>query len=413
MSNFDPTAPLLTRKPLSEIEFIGLFAVMMSLTALTIDAMLPAFAYIAQDLQVTDYHQTQWIISAFILGMVFGEVLFGPLSDALGRKRSIALGIGVYILGTLVALLSSSLEMLLLGRFIQGFGVSGPKIVSRALIRDLFKGAVMARIMSFIMMVFLLVPLIAPAVGQLVMALGSWRWIFVMLLLQSLIALMWFYWRQPETLAPEHRKPLKLANLLLDGRDILRRSNVMAYIWLLGCIFGGLMLYLSTAQSIFQDIYQVGDDFPLYFALMASGSSLMSFLNGKIVLRVGMKICVYGALLALVGLSLLLSIIVLKHDGVPPFNWFLGICMLMFSCFGVVFGNVNAMAMEPLGHVAGLGASLISSLSSLLATVFAVSIGWFYHSTLTPFATGFFVLSVASLGFMWFAQHGTAIKGHD
>ncbi|AEF56225.1 multidrug effflux MFS transporter [Marinomonas posidonica] len=410
MSSSDSIALDSSIKQLPEAEFITLFALMMSLTALTMDAMLPAFSFISQDLLIENYQHTQWIISAMILGMVFGEITFGPLSDALGRKNSIVLGIAIYLVGTLVALLSSSLEMLLAGRLIQGFGVSAPKIVSRALIRDLYKGAAMARIMSFIMMVFLLVPLLAPAIGQLVMQLGNWRWIFAMLLIQSLLALAWFCWRQPETLPKERRIPLQWSSLMSDAKDILSRKEVMAYTALLGCVFGGLMLYISTAQSIFQDIYLVGEDFPLYFAMMVIGSSVMNFFNGKIVLRVGMKVCVYFALSVMVCLSFVLSILVLNYDGVPPFFWFMAICMLMFSCFGMVFGNVNAMAMEPLGRTAGLGASLISSLSSMIAIVLAVSVGQFYHNTLTPFATGFFMLSVMSVALMLLAGRFSSLK---
>ncbi|BFM50396.1 multidrug effflux MFS transporter [Marinomonas sp. THO17] len=393
--------PIIKRLP--EREFIILFALMMSLTALTTDAMLPAFAFIAKDLAIENYQHTQWIISAMILGMVFGEITFGPLSDAIGRKKSIGIGIGIYLIGTLVALLSSSLEVLLVGRLIQGFGVSAPKIASRAMIRDLYKGAAMARIMSFIMMIFLLVPLLAPAIGQLVMQLGNWRWIFAMLLVQSLIALTWLYWRQPETLSIEARIPLHWRNLLRDAGNIMSHTDVMAFTLMLGCIFASLMLYISTAQSIFQDIYEVGADFPLYFAMMAIGSSVMNFFNAKIVLRVGMKACVFFALTLMVCLSFVLTLLVLSYDGVPPFVYFMGICMAMFSCFGMVFGNVNAMAMEPLGRTAGLGASMISSISSLVAILLSVSIGQFYHNTLTPFATGFFLLSMASAGLMFLA----------
>ncbi|WP_394183067.1 multidrug effflux MFS transporter [Marinomonas posidonica] len=410
MSSSDPVVRNPSIKRLPEVEFITLFALMMSLTALTTDAMLPAFSFIAQDLAIDNYQHTQWIISAMILGMVFGEITFGPLSDAIGRKKSIGIGIGIYLVGTLVALCSMSLEMLLLGRMIQGFGVSAPKIASRALIRDLYKGAAMARIMSFIMMVFLLVPLLAPAIGQLVMQLGNWRWIFAMLLIQSLIALAWLFWRQPETLPKKRRIPLHWRSLLRDARDIINHKEVMAFTLLLGCIFGSLMLYISTAQSIFQDIYGVGDDFPLYFAMMAIGSSIMNFFNGKIVLRVGMKACVYFALTLMVCLSFVLSLVVLSYDGVPPFVYFMGICMAMFSCFGMVFGNVNAMAMEPLGRTAGLGASMISSLSSFVAIVLSASIGLFYQNTLTPFATGFFLLSVTSAALMFVAIRFSSLK---
>ncbi|RBP78266.1 Bcr/CflA family efflux MFS transporter [Marinomonas rhizomae] len=381
-------------KRLAEKELVALFALMMSLTALSMDAMLPAFPFIAESLAIVDYQKTQWIVSAMILGMVFGEIFFGPLSDAIGRKKSILLGISVYLMGSLVALSASSIEVFLLGRMIQGFGVAGPKIASRALIRDMYKGAAMARIMSFVMMVFILVPMLAPSIGQLVLQVADWRWIFGLLMAQASIAGAWLLLRQPETLSKENRIPLNRKRLMADVRIVLSRRDVMAYTVLLGCIFGGLMLHISTAQSIFQDVYETGDRFPLFFAMLAIGSAVINFSNGKIVLRVGMLRCVIGALTVLLSTAFILLFVSLLFDGVPPFALFMGLGMVMFSCFGMVFGNVNAMAMEPLGKMAGLGASLISSLSSLLAIVLSTFVGQFYNFTVIPLASGFVLFSM-------------------
>lgn len=385
------------KRKLPEKEFIALFALMMSLTALSMDAMLPAFPLIAESLAIVDYQQTQWIVSAMILGMVFGEIIFGPLSDAIGRKKSILIGISIYILGAVVALLASSIEVFLLGRMIQGLGVAGPKIASRALVRDLYKGADMARIMSFVMMVFMLVPLLAPAIGQLVIQVADWHWIFALLIMQAAMAGGWLLFRQPETLAPQNRIPLNRKRLMADVRVIVGRRDVMAFTVLLGCIFAGLLLHISTAQSIFQDVYQTGNRFPLFFAMLAIGSSIISFSNGKIVQRVGMLPCVVSALSVLLLASCVLLIVSLFFDGVPPFALFMGLGMVMFSCLGMVFGNVNAMAMEPLGKMAGLGASLISSLSSLIAIVLSTLVGQFYNFTAVPLASGFVLFSFIAL----------------
>ncbi|MBJ7538062.1 multidrug effflux MFS transporter [Marinomonas sp. C1424] len=381
---------------------------MMSLTALSMDAILPAFSHIAADLNIQDYQQTQWIISAMVFGMVFGEIVFGPLSDTLGRKKSIFLGVGIFIIGSFIALLASSLTMLLVGRMIQGLGVSGPKIVSRAMIRDMYKGAAMARIMSYVMMIFILVPLLAPFLGQLVMLLGSWRWVFAVLIAQALIASIWMWLRQPETLPKEKRVPFVFSQIAQNTYLIVSRRDVMAFTLLLGCVFACVMFYISIAQSIFQDIYQVGERFPLYFALLAIGSSLVNFFNAKIVMRIGMKRCVYGALMIMISLSFLLLVVVWSFDGVPPFHLFMGICMVLFSCLSMVFGNVNAMAMEPLGQTAGLGASIISSLSSFIAIILSVTVGLFYHFTLTPLAAGFLVFSCIAIACLVFATRSSS-----
>ena len=385
------------QRRLAEKEFIALFALMMSLTALSMDAMLPAFPQIAASLAIVDYQQTQWIVSAMILGMVFGEIVFGPLSDAIGRKKSILIGVSIYLLGSVIALLATSIEVFLLGRMIQGFGVAGPKIASRALVRDLYKGAAMARIMSFVMMVFILVPMLAPSLGQLVIKVADWRWIFALLMIQASVAGGWLLLRQPETLLKENRVPLNRKRLMADVRIILSRRDVMAFTILLGCIFGGLMLYISTAQSIFQDVYDTGDRFPLFFAMLAIGSSIINFSNGKIVLRVGMLRCVIGALSVMFLTAFILLVAAFFFDGVPPFVLFMGLGMVMFSCLGMVFGNVNAIELEPLGNMAGLGASLISSLSSLIAIVLATIAGQFYNFTVIPLASGFVIFSLIAL----------------
>lgn len=395
-------------KRLPEKELVALFALMMSLTALSMDSMLPAFPYIAEALAIKDYQKTQWIVSALIFGMVFGEIVFGPVSDAIGRKKSIVIGICIYIIGSLIALSASSLTVFLIGRMIQGFGVAGPKIASRALIRDMYKGAAMARIMSFVIMVFILVPLLAPTVGQLIIQVANWHWIFALLIAQATIAAVWLMIRQTETLSKENRIPINRTRLITDIGIILKRRDVVAFTILLGSMFAGLMLYISTAQSIFQDIYQTGDRFPFFFAMFAIGISFVNFYNGKIVQRVGMLPCVTSALKVLIIMSFLLLVFALYFDGVPPFVLFMSLGMVMFSCLGMVFGNVNAMAMEPLGKMAGLGASLISSLSSLLAIFLSAAVGQFYQATVIPLASGFVMFSVLALIML---KYGNRFRG--
>jgi DHA1 family bicyclomycin/chloramphenicol resistance-like MFS transporter len=221
---------------------------------------------------------------------------------------------------------------------------------------------------------------------------------------QATIAGIWLWRRQPETLAKENRIPLNRKRLLADVRLIIKRRDVMAFTLLLGCIFGGLLLHISTAQSIFQDVYQTGERFPLFFALLAIGTSVISFSNGKIVQRVGMLPCVIGSLSVMFVTALVLLLCALYFEGIPPFVLFMGLGMVMFSCLGMVFGNVNAMAMEPLGKMAGLGASLISSLSSLIAIVLATIAGQFYAFTVTPLASSFVVFSLIALVMLFYGH---------
>ncbi|SBS29807.1 Bicyclomycin resistance protein [Marinomonas aquimarina] len=381
------------QKALSEKEFIALFATIMSLTALSMDAVLPAFRDMANALALTDVTQIQWVVSALIAGMVFGELVFGPVSDVIGRKKSILTGVAIYILGSLIAMTAHTLEVLLLGRFIQGLGVAAPKTVSRALVRDLYQGRAMARIMSYIMVVFILVPMLAPAFGQMVLLVGDWRWIFAALMLQGLIASVWLITRQPETLAPENRHRFELKRLVREARYIVSHREVMCYTGMSGLTFAGLMLYLGMSQSIFQDLYDTGDAFPLYFAIMAGGAGLASFTNGQLVMRLGMRRLVWVALsLKLTAAnSMLLAAWLL--GGVPPLWLFLCLGVPIFFSMGLLFGNMSAMAMEPLGKMAGIASSVTSSLTSLTAVVLSVIIGAFYNFTVVPLAAGYVIFT--------------------
>lgn len=403
----DATAqpPGAARTPL---EFIAGVALLTSLTALTIDAILPGLPAIGADFAVADPRRTQLVVSMLILGMVFGELLFGPLADAAGRKPAILTGLGIYLAGAAVAALATSLPMLLAGRILQGIGVAGPKIGARALIRDRFAGDAMARIFSFVMTLFILVPLLAPAYGQLVLALAGWRAIFASFAVLALVAGAWLVLRQSETLAPERRIPLAPATLAGNTGRILRHPRVMAYTLVAGLIFGCQVTYYSTAQAIFDDLYQAGAWFPLFFALLAAGIGAAAFTNGRLVLRLGMHRQTVTALTGMMALSLLLLFAAWLGGGHPPLAVFLVLGFGLFFCVGLVFGNINALAMESLGRVAGLGASLIASVSSLVAVAVAVTVGWFYDESLYSLATGFLGCAALALGLVLLARRSQA-----
>lgn len=395
-------------KPLRTPEFVVLFSLMTSLAALSIDAILPALRQIGEALAVVDPRDTQLIISSFILGMVVGDLIFGPLSDAVGRKNAIQAGLLIFVAGTLVSMTAASLDQMLLGRIIQGIGLAGPKIASRAMIRDLYEGRAMARIMSFIFMVFILTPMLAPALGQAVLLLADWPAIFLLFLLLAAVVAPWLALRQPETLSPERRIRISVSTLCYNGALIVRHAKVMAYTLATGLIFGALVLHLSTAQALFHDLYRVTDLFPLYFAILASGVGLASYTNARLVLHYSMHGLSVIALLGMTVFAGTLLAVALQYKGVPPFSAFMVLCFLMFSCIGVLFSNLNAMAMESLGRVAGLGASLVSSISGMVAVIVAVAVGRFYDQTVAPLAAGFILAGLSALALVLAARRSTA-----
>lgn len=381
----------------TSLEHIALYALLTSLTALSIDAVLPALRAIEADLHVEPPLSTQHIISLFILGMVAGELLFGPLSDAIGRKRALVCGLVIYLAGTVLAMLAGSVEMIVLGRIVQGIGVSGPKIVTRALIRDQYEGDAMARVMSFVFVLFILVPMLAPALGQFVLAFSGWRAIFVIYMVMAAILCLWLIARQPETLAPQDRIPLTPITFARNVLRIASNRRVMLLIIATGCIFGAQLLYLSTAADLFFDVYGIEETFPVYFAALAAGIGLASFVNAQLVRRFGMLTM---ARLALVGLSvfgLAMLAASMAFAGRPPLALFMILGFAVFFCIGILFGNLNAMAMQSLGRLAGLGTSMIASGSSLVAVILAVIVGAFYDKTTVPLAIGFVLAGTVSL----------------
>ncbi|MBZ7922368.1 multidrug effflux MFS transporter [Ensifer adhaerens] len=383
--------------PTSFRERIALYALLTSLTSISIDALLPALRQIGADVGVAPPLSTQHIISLFILGMAFGELLLGPLSDAMGRKRALVLGLGVYGIGTVIAFAAGSLEMVILGRFLQGIGVSGPKIATRAMIRDQFEGDAMARVMSFMFTLFILVPMLAPTLAQGIITLAGWRSVFAVYLGVAGFLGLWLVMRQPETLPMDKRIPFRPRLLLANGRRILSHRRVSLLIVATGLVFGAQLLYLSTAADLFFDAYGIGQTFPLYFAMLATGIGLASFLNAKLVQRFGAEVMARRGFLGLAAAGLAMLAASLFWGGRPPLTVLLMLGFAAFFAVGVLFGNLNAMAMRSLGQVAGLGASLIASGSSLVATVFSIVVGAFYDGTALNLSAGFFLAGVGAL----------------
>ncbi len=389
---------------LSFVEFVALMALMMSLVAMSTDVMLPALSDIGADLGVQSDNANQLVVTLLFLGLGVGQFFYGPLSDSIGRKPAIYLGYAVFIVGTVLSIVAVNFTMMLVGRLLQGMGVAGPRSVTLALVRDQYEGRAMAQVMSFIMVVFILVPIIAPIFGQVILLVGSWRIIFVVLLALGIISLVWFALRQPETLPVARRVPLSLTRIGRGLREVFGNHVALGYTLMAGLILGAFQGYLSSAQQIFQFQYGLGMLFPLFFATNALALGLASFTNGRLVMRYGMRALARLALLTLCALSVGFVGIAWATAGQPPLWLLMGYMLLTFFCVGILFGNMNAMAMEPLGHIAGLGAAIVGSLSTLLATPLGMAIGQAYNGTVTPLVAGFAVLGLGALALMRWAD---------
>lgn len=387
-----------TARSISLLEFIALMAMITSLTALAIDAVLPALALMGQDLGATSPQQTHLVVSLFFIGMAGGQLFFGPFADARGRRLTVLLGMMIFAVGSLICMYAPSMEVMLLGRIVQAFGAAGPRIATLAIIRDQYAGEAMARVMSFIMVVFIFVPMIAPIIGQFILQWGSWHSIFSFFVGFAIVVSSWFFLRQQETLLHNKRTPFRWQTMARSSRFILTHPTVMGFTVAAGFIFGAFLAYISAAQTLFQSIYQTGEHFPYYFALLAFAVGLASFTNGQFVMRFGMRrLCEYG-LIGLIFCAALQLIANTYYAGMPPLWMFVSLLFISFFCIGILFGNLNAIAMQPLGNMAGLGAAIINSISGLMSVPIAILIGHFIHNTVTPISVGF--LSCASIAFI-------------
>ncbi|ABY34525.1 MAG TPA: Bcr/CflA family drug resistance efflux transporter [Chloroflexus aurantiacus] len=385
-------------------EFIAMMALMTSLVAMSIDLMLPALADIGADLGSPHENANQLVVTMVFLGLAIGQLLYGPLSDSIGRKPAIYLGYAMFGVGSLLAIFAINFPMMLIGRLLQGLGVAGPRGVSMALIRDRFAGRAMARVMSFIMVVFIVVPIIAPAIGQAILFVAAWRIIFVILLVLGVVSLIWFALRQPETLPSERRVPLSARRMIGALREVLANATTLGYTLMAGAVSAILQAYLNSSQQIFQQQYGLGALFPLFFAINALAIGLASFVNGRLVMRYGMRPLVKIALFALCSIALLFVGIALITAGQPPLWKLMAYLIPCFFCLGILFGNMNALAMEPLGHIAGVGSAVVGSLSTFVAIPLGAVIGQAYNGTVTPLAMGFAVLAFSALVLMYWAN---------
>ena len=369
--------------------------------ALAIDAILPALFDISKDFGVSQGNERQYVVICLFIGYGIGVMIYGIASDSFGRKRPVYIGFLIFLIGTVVTIFSSSFSMLLVGRFLQGLGAAGPQIIPTAITRDIYKGRGMAEIMSLIMMFFMLVPTIAPLLGQGILMISNWQGIFVMLGVYAVVALTWFAIRQPETLAPADRVHFSFKQAWISIKEVLNNNRALKYTIAEGLAFAAILAYLSTAQQIFQEHYQLGELFPLYFGGLALVMMLASFINSRLVMRLGMRLLVLIASVSLFLVSAFYTTIILSNENTMPLWSFMCYASLTYLSLGILFGNMHSLAMEEVGHVAGVAASVIGSISTLIATVLASIIGSFYNDAITPIVIGFGILMLPIILISW------------
>jgi len=393
-----------TKSPMHRHEFVAFVAALMAVNALGVDLMLPALADIGHQLGVATANHRQWIITVYMLGFGTGQLVYGPLADRYGRRPILLVTLAGFVCASIFAASSQTFAALLGARMLQGLMSASTRVLAVAIVRDQFTGRQMARTLSVAQMIFFLVPILAPTLGQGLLAFGPWRFIFYALAGFAAFVLAWSAARLPESLPVERRSALSFANIGAAYRLTLTDRFSLGYAVAAAITFGGIIAFVSSAQQIFVDEFGAGERFTLLFAACAFSMGCASFANSRLVERLGTRLISQSAVLALITLSVLhLMVIGVGQETLWTYMVFQALSM---TCIGLCGSNFGAMAMEPVGHIAGTASSIQGFIGSVGAVIVGSLIGQSYNGTTTPLALGYLAIGVAVLGVVLWTEGG-------
>ena len=394
-------------------ETVALIAALMGLTALAIDTMLPALPAIGDSFGLTEANELQLVVFAYMVGFGIAQVVYGPLSDVWGRRPLVIAGLVILIVGAVVSAFATGFTGLLIARVLQGIGAAAARVIAVSIVRDRYAGREMARVMSFAMMVFMVVPVLAPTFGGLILALSGWRSIFAVMAALSVAVGLWFYVRMPETLHPEFRRPLSVRSIVDAARICVTNREAVGYSLAIGLMFAMLMGFIGSAEQILgSDGYRLGALFPAAFAAVAITGGVSAFINGRLVRTWGMHRLSHGSHLIHVGLTAAFFAVAYLWNGLPPLWLFMVLMVAMQFFFSFAISNYNALALDPLGEVAGTASSLIGAFTTLVGTIGGALIGQAFDGTVVPLAAGFFALSASTLLIVYWTERGRLLQPH-
>lgn len=385
-------------------EFVTIIAMIMALNAMAIDVMLPALPAIGEALNIVEENNRQLVLLSYLAGFGGAQFFFGPVTDAFGRRRVLVGGLALYSLASVAAIFANDLGTLLASRTLQGVGCAAARVAVLSVVRDCYTGRRMGKVMSLVMMVFMAVPVVAPSIGQAVLLVAGWHWIFALLLASGVIMMVWSAVRMPETLASEKRRPMVLPAILSAYATALTLRVSLGYTVGMAFIFGGLFSFLAMSQQIFVEIYGLGTLFPLVFAAIAITMAVSSFTNAQLVEALGMRRLSHGATVVYTALGFLLWLCAAL--GLDTFWVFLVLVTLTMTSFGFIGANFNAMAMEPLGEIAGTASSVIGTVSTLGGAILGYIMGQLFYGTTQPLSLAFCLYGLCAMGCILFAERG-------
>jgi MFS transporter, DHA1 family, multidrug resistance protein len=397
------------------IEFVVLIATINMIVAFAIDSMLPALPVIGASLGVTE--ETRWglVITAFTLGFGIAQLFVGTISDRYGRRGLMMMSLIAFAAMSLLAAVAASFTLLLAARMLQGIGAAGARVLAVSIVRDRFEGRDMAQVMSLASAIFMAAPIIAPFMGQAVLAVAPWRWIFVVLALLGVALFGWVALRLPDTLAPENRRAITPAAILDAASAVLKDRQSLAYSLANACLTATVMGFLTSVTLIFTETFKQPALLPVGFAIMAGCMMIASFANAAIVHRFGMRLIGHAAIIGMTAFAMI-HVVVVSVRG-DELVLFIGLQSAMMVCFALAAGNFGAMAMENMGAVAGTASSVQGSFSAVAGAIGGTIIGASFDGTTIPLYTAISIAGLVSIFVIWIAEgrlfvarHGT-LKG--
>ncbi|MEM5518804.1 multidrug effflux MFS transporter [Henriciella sp. AS95] len=397
--------------PLPVWEFVGMIAAMMALNALAIDTMLPALHEIAQSYSLQSENDQQLVIFAYVLGFGAPQLIFGPVSDSVGRKKIVMSCVLAYTITGFACMFATSFTMLLATRFLQGIAASGIRVIAVSVVRDLMGGRAMARLMSLVMTVFMVVPILAPSIGQGVMLFAPWQWTFGVLGIAGILMMVWIGLRLPETLPAEDRPPLNFLGSFRAYKQVIMTRVTLGYMCASGVIFGALFSYVASSEQVFRDVFDKPDTFVLWFAGIAGALSVANFMNSRIVERIGMRRVSHTVLLGFIVLAIV-NTLAMMYFG-EKLIIFYPLFALTFACFGLIGANFSALAMEPLGRIAGTGSAAYGFMTTTVASFFGWMVASRFDGSVVPILEGYIGLGLACLAIVLFTERGKLFGSRD
>ena len=396
--------------PIGFREFVAMMAAIMAIQALGIDAMLAALPQIGESLGVREENRRQLVIAAYMFGFGTMQIVYGPLSDRYGRRPVLLISMVLFSVTSLIASFATSFTLLIAARVLQGMAAAAGRVIVVSVVRDRYSGRQMARVMSLTVIIFLLAPILAPTIGQLLLFIGPWQIIFDALAFYAIAVALWAALRLPETLAPENRRQISVRPLLSAFGTALGNRYSLGYTLGLTLTFGAMLGYINSAQQIFADSFREPELFTLAFAISAASMGVSAFINSRFVEAFGSRKISHGALLLALAVSILHVIWSLSYgDGMISFIIFQSLTMFFF---GFVGANFNAMAMEPMGHIAGTASSVQGTISTLGAALVGYIIGQCFDGTALPVVLGYVICAIGALLIVLVTERGRLFRPH-